>query len=383
VENNVIPFNQPFSSEVELAYIKTALESNHLSGDGQFTKNCNQWLVEKTSAGKAMLTTSCTHALEMSALLLGIQPGDEVIVPSYTFVSTANAFVLRGASPVFIDVRPDTLNINEKLIEKQISDLTKAIIVVHYAGVGCEMDEITRIAQKHNLPVIEDNAQGLMGEYRRKPLGSFGTFAAQSFHETKNLHCGEGGALLINEPRFFDRAEILREKGTNRNRFFRGQVDKYTWVDIGSSYLPSEILAAFLWAQFQNFSDIYMKRAQIWENYYNLLKPWADENGIGLPTIPGHCEQTYHLFYLMLPSLQQRHAFIEHLKTENINAVFHYQALHLSEMGKRYGGKPGTLPVSEKASDCLVRLPFYYALTEEHQERVVSTVTRFRVRGDN
>lgn len=373
----LIPFNKPYLSGKEFDYMRAAVDAGHLSGDGQFTKLCNPWLEKLTGARKAVLTTSCTHALEMSALLLNIQPGDEVILPSFTFVSTANAFVLRGAKPVFVDVRADTLNIDETQIEAKITRRTKAIVPVHYGGVGCEMDAIMDIAKRHKLAVVEDNAQGLFGKYRGKPLGSFGAFAAQSFHETKNVQCGEGGALLINDAEQIERAEIIREKGTNRSRFFRGQVDKYTWVDLGSSYLPSELLAAYLWAQFESAEDIQARRREIWQNYYAHLESWASKNGVMLPSIPVHCEQAYHLFYVILPSLQHQQAFIAHLKEREVNAVFHYQSLHLSDMGQRYGGKAGDCPVTEHVSESLVRLPFYYELTEDLQEQVVDAVLDF------
>ncbi len=373
----LIPFNKPYLSGKEFDYMREAVDAGHLSGDGKFTKLCNPWLEKLTGARKALLTTSCTHALEMSALLLNIQPGDEVILPSFTFVSTANAFVLRGAKPIFVDVRPDTLNIDETQVEAKITTRTRAIVPVHYGGVGCEMDAITDIAQRNKLAIVEDNAQGLFGKYRGRPLGSFGAFAAQSFHETKNVQCGEGGALLINNAEQIERAEIIREKGTNRSRFFRGQVDKYTWVDLGSSYLPSELLAAYLWAQFESAQDIQIRRREIWQNYYAHLESWATKNGVTLPSIPAHCEQSYHLFYVILPSLQHQQAFIAHLKQREVNAVFHYQSLHLSDMGQRYGGKLGDFPVTERVSECLVRLPFYYELTEDLQEQVVNAVLEF------
>jgi dTDP-4-amino-4,6-dideoxygalactose transaminase len=328
---------------------------------------------------KVLLTTSCTHALEMAALLLGIQPGDEVIIPSFTFVSTVNAFVLRGAQPVFIDIRPDTLNLNETQLEKLITPRTKAVVPVHYAGVGCEMDTILEMADHHQLAVVEDNAQGLFGKYKDKYLGTFGTFATQSFHETKNFTCGEGGALLINDAQHIERAEILREKGTNRSRFFRGQVDKYTWVDIGSSYLPSDILAAFLYAQLEGRQQIQNKRRQVWDYYHEHLRDWAQAHEIQLPTVPAHCEQTYHMFYMLLPSLAQRDALIAHLRARGINSVFHYLPLHLSDMGQQFGGQPGDCPVTESVSDRLLRLPFYNELTEIDQAYVVTAITEFNL----
>ncbi|MFN3981620.1 MAG: dTDP-4-amino-4,6-dideoxygalactose transaminase, partial [Caldilinea sp.] len=328
---------------------------------------------------KALLTTSCTDALEMAALLLQLQPGDEVIVPSFTFVSTANAFVLHGARPVFIDIRPDTLNLDETQLERFISSRTRAIVPVHYAGVGCEMESICAIAANHDIAVVEDNAHGLFGKYRGQYLGTFGAFATQSFHETKNFICGEGGALLINDPVYSERAEIIREKGTNRSRFYRGQVDKYTWVDIGSSFLPSDLLAAFLFAQLEARTEIQTKRKRIWEYYWNHLDDWAPALGIRLPIIPEHCEQPYHMFYLLLPTLDDRQALIAHLKSCGILSVFHYLPLHLSEMGRRFGGKEGDCPVTEEMSDRLLRLPFYNDLTEADQSRVVSALKEFKL----
>ena len=354
-----IPFNKPSLAGREFEYIQDAISLGHISGDGNYTKKCSSLLEVELDVKKALLTTSCTHALEMAAILLDIRPRDEVIVPSFTFVSTVNAFILRGAKPVFVDIRHDTLNLNENRLESLITDKTKAIIVMHYAGVGCEMDSILDIAKKYNVPVIEDNAHGLFGKYNGRYLGTFGTFATQSFHETKNFSCGEGGALLINDKKFVERAEIIREKGTNRSRFFRGEIDKYTWVDIGSSYLPSELLAAFLYAQLEQHEMIQAKRKKIWENYYEHLDGWANENDIRLPTIPEYCEQPYHMFYLLMPTLEKRTIFIQHLKKYGISAVFHYLPLHLSKMGKKFGGKVGDCPVTENISDRLVRLPFY------------------------
>ena len=375
--NYRIPFNKPCMVGNELAYIAQAIQAGHISGDGKFTRQCHAWLESFLGVHKALLTTSCTHALEMAAFLLDIQPGDEVIIPSFTFVSTVNAFVIRGAHPVFIDIRPDTLNLDENQLERLITPRTRAIVVVHYAGVGCEMDKIMKIARQHGLPVIEDNAHGLFGKYRGQYLGTFGSQATQSFHETKNITCGEGGALLINDPRYSERAEILREKGTNRSRFFRGQVDKYTWVDLGSSYLPSEILSAYLFAQLENYKRIQTRRKMIWEYYQLYLAAWANANDIQLPTVPAHCEQPYHMFYLLLPSLEKRQALIEHLKANGILSVFHYLPLHLSDMGRQFGGKPGDCPVTEDISDRLLRLPFYYELTESEQSLVVETISDF------
>jgi dTDP-4-amino-4,6-dideoxygalactose transaminase len=352
----------------------------HLSGDGEFTHRCHKLLEETLGIPKALLTTSCTHALEMTALLLNLGPGDEVIVPSFTFVSTVNAFILRGAKPVFIDIRPDTLNVDERLLERLITPRTRAIYLVHYAGVACEMDSIMEIAGRHGVPVIEDNAHGLFAKYRGRYLGTFGCMATQSFHETKNFSCGEGGALLLNDPAYFDRAEILREKGTNRSLFYRGMVAKYTWVDVGSSFLPSEILAAVLWAQFEVREAIQERRRRIWQRYREALADWAEENGIGLPVVPDHCEQPYHMFYLILPTLEIRQAMIDHLKQRGILAVFHYLPLHLSDMGQRYGGRPGDCRVTERVSDQLLRLPLFSDLTESDQELVIEGVRSFAFR---
>ena len=372
-----IPFNVPSMAGNEQAYIMAALNDGHISGDGVFTKKCSRVLEESLGVPRALLTTSCTHALEMSAILLDIQPGDEVLAPAFTFVSTVNAFVLRGARPVFVDIRPDTLNIDETLIEGRITARTKAIVVVHYAGVGCEMDAIQAIADRHHLAVIEDNAHGLFGEYKGRYLGTFGCMATQSFHETKNFQCGEGGALLINEPGLIERAEIIREKGTNRSRFFRGQIDKYTWVDIGSSFLPSDMLAAFLYAQLEQRAEIQATRAAIWGRYQQGLAEWADSMAVRLPVVPEHCAQSYHMFYLLLPSLAARQALIAHLKARSILAVFHYLPLHLSDMGLHFGGQPGDCPVTEDLSDRLLRLPFYNTLTEADQMDVIAAVTSF------
>jgi dTDP-4-amino-4,6-dideoxygalactose transaminase len=348
-----------------------------LSGDGSFTHKCHALLEQILGIPKALLTTSCTHALEMAALLLDIKPGDEVIIPSFTFVSTVNAFVLRGAYPVFIDIRPDTLNLDETKLEQLIAPRTKAIVPVHYAGIGCEMEAILEIAGRHGIAVVEDNAHGLLGKYKGQYLGTFGSLATQSFHETKNFTCGEGGALLINDPQYIERAEIIREKGTNRSRFYRGQVDKYTWVDIGSSYLPSGILAAFLYAQLEARQEIQDKRRQVWEYYYEHLQDWAEEHDIRLPIVPAHCEQAYHMFYLLMPSQEKRQALIDHLKKRNIFSVFHYLPLHLSQMGQRFGGKEGDCPVTEDASDRLLRLPFYNDLTEADQARAIASIREF------
>jgi len=373
----IVDFNQPALAGKELDYISQALERSHISGDGYFTKQCQALLEQVLGVPKVLLTTNCTHALEMAAFLLDIQPGDEVIVPSFTFVSTINAFVIRGAHPVFIDIRPDTLNLDEGQLERHITPRTRAILPVHYAGVGCEMDVILEVAHRYGIPVVEDNAHGLFGKYKGQYLGTFGCLATQSFHETKNITCGEGGAVLINDPQYIERAEIIREKGTNRSRFFRGQVDKYTWVDEGSSYLPSDILSAFLYAQLESWKDIQVKRKRIWEYYDQHLGSWADQNGVRLPFIPATCEQPYHMFYLLLPSLETRQALIAHLRAQGIISVFHYLPLHTSEMGRKMGGKPGDCPVTENISDCLVRLPFHNRLTENDQRLVVEAIQSF------
>lgn len=369
-----IPFNRPCLIGNEFNYIADALKAGHASGDGGYTKRCHALLEQTLGVPKVLLTTSCTHALEMAALLLNIQTDDEVIVPSFTFVTTINAFVLRGARPVFIDIRPDTLNLDETQLERLITSRTKAIVPVHYAGVGCEMDAILEIAGRYGVAVVEDNAHGLFGKYKGKYLGTFGCLATQSFHETKNFTCGEGGALLINDERYIERAEIIREKGTNRARFFRGQVDKYTWVDLGSSYLPSDILAAFLYAQLERRDDIQAARERVWKHYARRLEDWAAANEVALPFVPPYCEQPYHMFYLLLPSLEQRTALIAHLKGKGILSVFHYLPLHLSPMGRQWSYKEGDCPVTENVSDRLVRLPFFGELRAEDQERVCAAI---------
>jgi dTDP-4-amino-4,6-dideoxygalactose transaminase len=372
-----IPFNKPTLSGNEFQYVAEAIGLGHISGDGAFTKKCHKLLEEALGVPKVLLTTSCTHALEMAALILDIQPGDEVIVPSFTFVTSINSFVLRGAHPVFADIRPDTLNMDENQLERLITPRTRAIVPVHYAGVGCEMDTIMEIARRHDIPVVEDNAHGLFGSYKGQFLGTFGALATQSFHETKNFQCGEGGALLINDLQYAERAEIIREKGTNRSRFFRGQVDKYTWVDIGSSYLPSDLLAAFLYAQLESREVIQAKRQHIWTTYRDALDDWAQEFNVRLPVVPAHDEQPYHMFYILMPSLDQRQALIAHLKARGILAVFHYLPLHLSEMGLKFGGRPGDCPVTEDISDRLLRLPFYNDLTGSDQQAVVDALLDF------
>jgi dTDP-4-amino-4,6-dideoxygalactose transaminase len=374
-----IVFNRPCLVGKELEYMGKAIENGHISGDGEFTKKCHSLLETQLGCSKVLLTTSCTHALEMAALLLDIKPGDEVIVPSFTFVSTVNAFVLRGAIPRFIDCRPDTLNMDESKLEKLISKKTKVIIPVHYAGVGCEMDQITAIAQAKGIAIVEDNAHGLFGKYKGKYLGTFGTFATQSFHETKNFTSGEGGALLINDSQYIEQAEIIREKGTNRSRFFRGMVDKYSWVSIGSSYLPSDILAGFLYAQLEKWQKIQTKREHIWSFYNQNLKSWSHKEGVSLPFIPEGCEQSFHMFYLLLPNLETRSAMIKHLKEHGVDAVFHYLPLNLSDMGVQFGGKPGDCPITEKISDQLLRLPFFYDLSDNELEQVADAVTSFHI----
>jgi dTDP-4-amino-4,6-dideoxygalactose transaminase len=324
-----------------------------------------------------LLTTSCTHALEMAMLLVDLEPGDEVICPAFTFVSTANAVALRGARPVFVDVRADTLNLDERLVEAAITPRTRAVIVVHYAGVACEMDEISAVASRHGLRVIEDNAHGLFGKYKGRPLGSLGALSALSFHETKNLTCGEGGALLLNEPGLVDRAEIIREKGTNRSRFFRGEVDRYTWVDIGSSYLPSELLGAYLWAQLESAEAIQRRRHEIWDAYARELEAWACAAGVRLPIVPAHCAHPAHIFYLLMPTLERRTSLIQHLRQRQILAPFHYLPLHLSDVGRRYGGADGQCPVTEDVADRLVRLPLFYQLSSAEQARVIEAILEF------
>lgn len=372
-----IPFNRPCFAGNEQTYIAEAIANGQISGDGLFTRRCRELLEAELGVQRVLLTTSCTHALEMSALLLDIAPGDEVIVPAFTFVSTVNAFVLRGATPVFADIRPDTLNLDETQLERLITPRTRAVVPVHYAGVGCEMDAIGAIAARHNVAVVEDNAHGLFGRYRGKLLGTFGALATQSFHETKNFMCGEGGALLVNDPQYVERAEILREKGTNRSRFFRGQVDKYTWVDLGSSYLPSDLLAAFLYAQLEARDRIQAQRRRAWEYYAAELADWLPERGVRLPIVPEHCDQPYHMFYLLFPSLEERQAVIAHLKSRGILSVFHYLPLHLSDMGRQFGGQPGDCPVTERVSDQLLRLPLFNDITEQDQARVVAGLKEF------
>jgi dTDP-4-amino-4,6-dideoxygalactose transaminase len=371
-----VPFNRASLSGGELALMGEAVENGHISGDGPFTRRAEAALEAALGAPRVMLTTSCSHALELAALLLDVAPGDEVIVPTFTFPTTASAFVLRGATTVFADVRPDTLNLDEEQLPQLVTDRTRAVVPVHYAGVGCEMDAITRLAEERGIAVVEDNAHGLFGAYRGQALGTFGRFAAQSFHETKNVTCGEGGALVLNDAADVERAEIVREKGTDRKRFFRGQVDKYTWVDVGSSYVLSDLLAAFLAAQLEHRDAIQRARRQLWERYHEALREWCERVGARRPIVPPHCQQAYHVYYLLLPSTEFRTALIEHLRGEGILAVFHYLPLHLSRMGRRFG-RAGAYPVAEDASDRLLRLPFYTSMAEDEHEAVVGALETF------
>jgi dTDP-4-amino-4,6-dideoxygalactose transaminase len=373
-----IPFNKATLVGAELHYLEQAISGGHISGDGPFTRKCEELLAGELSAARVLLTTSCTHALEMAAFLLEIEPGDEVIVPSFTFVSTVNAFALRGARPVFADIRPDTLNLDEELLEGLITPRTRAIVPVHYAGVACEMDAILSIAGRYGIAVVEDNANGLFARYRGRYTGSFGPMAAQSFHETKNFTCGEGGALVINDASLVERALVLRDKGTNRNRFFRGQVDKYTWVDLGSSYIASDLLAAFLYAQLEERQQIQCARERIWRRYCNGLTSWAQENGVRLPIVPADCAQSYHMFYLLLPSPERRQELIAHLKQRGILAVFHYVPLHRSEMGAKLSAGKNQCPVTVDVSERLLRLPFYNSLSESEQNEVIEAVLEFK-----
>ncbi len=378
MENSKIPFNKPFIVGKELYYIAQAVQNGHLSGDGPFTKKCNAWLEEHFNAKKVLLTHSCTAALEMAAILCDIKPGDEFIVPSYTFVSTVNAFVLRGGIPKFIDIRSDTMNMDEKLVEAAITPKTKVIVPVHYAGVGCDMDAIMDIAQRHNLLVVEDAAQGVCATYKNKYLGTIGHLGCYSFHETKNFICGEGGALVVNDERFFERSEIIREKGTNRSQFFRGMVDKYTWVDIGSSYLPSEMIVAFLYAQLEESDKITEKRLSIWNAYHKGLM-WLEESGmLRRPIIPTECGHNAHMYYILLKDLDERTRLIKYLKERDIHPVFHYVPLHNSPKGiELSGGKAPSLPLTEEYSDRLLRLPCYYELTFEQVRGICKVIEEF------
>lgn len=367
---HTIPFNRPYATGKELVYQGEAIGNSHLSGDGVFTKRCHQWIEQRTGCAKALLTHSCTSALDMAALLLELRCGDEVIMPSFTFVSTANAFVLRGAVPVFVDIREDTLNLDEGLIEAAITPRTRAIAPVHYAGVSCEMDSITAIAKRHNLAVIEDAAQGVMATYRGRALGAIGDLGTFSFHETKNIICGEGGALLVNDPAMVSRAEIIREKGTDRARFFRGEVDKYTWHDLGSSFLPSEIIAAFLWAQFEEAERITRERLAIWDRYHAMLAPLEQSNLLRRPIIPTECEHNGHIYYVLLAPGIDRQAVLRKLKHNGIGAVFHYVPLHSAPAGQRFGRADGGLQLTISLSERLIRLPMWLGLNEDQQQWV-------------
>ncbi len=374
-----IPYNKPAVVGDEMAYMQDAIARGRISGDGEYSKRCHALLREMLGATKVLLTTNCTHALDMTGLLLDLKPGDEVILPSFTFVSTANAYALRGARPVFADIRPDTLNLDEARLESLVTPRTRAIVPVHYAGVGCEMDAILDIARRHNLEVIEDNAHGLLGTWRGRLLGSFGSMSTLSFHETKNFTCGEGGALVINGDRgdrFAERAEIVREKGTNRAKFFRGEVDRYTWVDLGSSFLPSDLLAAYLLAQLEKRQQVQARRLAQWDRYREELAEWASEHGVRLPIVPPHCVHPAHIFYLLFPGLDARQRFIDHLKERRILAVSHYVPLNISEHGRKLGGVQ-SCPVSEDIADRLVRLPLYYDLSADEQSRVIEAVRSF------
>ncbi len=376
----MISFNVPPYVGTEEKYISDAIASRKICGDGKYTKMCNKWIEEKTGIEKALLTTSCTHATEMAALLSNIQLGDEVIMPSFTFVSTADAFVLRGAKCVFVDIRPDTMNINEKLIEEAITEKTKAIVPVHYAGVSCEMDEIMRVAKKHNLLVIEDAAQGIMSSYKGQALGTIGDFGCYSFHETKNYSMGEGGAILIKHIKDVSLAEIIREKGTNRSQFFRGEIDKYSWVEAGSSYLPSELNAAYLWAQLQKANEIYEDRMKSWSTYYNSLIELQNMEAIEIPTIPNECEHNAHMFYIKVKNLAERTKMISYLKSNDVGAVFHYVPLHSSKAGVKYGEFHGEDIYTTKESERLIRLPMYYGLGD-NVSKVIDVVNSYYTKG--
>ncbi|MGN0674098.1 MAG: dTDP-4-amino-4,6-dideoxygalactose transaminase [Anaerovoracaceae bacterium] len=373
----MIPFNRPPYVGTEPEYMMKAISNRKICGDGEFTKKCNAWIEEKTGTSKALLTTSCTQALEMAALLTDIEPGDEVIMPSFTFVSTANAFVMRGAKLVFVDIRPDTQNIDEKLIENAITDRTKAIVPVHYAGVGCEMDTILEIGRKHGIRIVEDAAQGVMSTYKGRGLGSLGDFGCYSFHETKNYSMGEGGAILIRNEADIERAEIVREKGTDRSRFLRGQVDKYTWVDCGSSYLPSDINAAYLWAQLEEADKINQNRLASWNMYYESLKPLEEKGILQLPYIPAECEHNAHMFYIKTGSLEERTALTAYLKDAGVGSAFHYVPLHSAPAGARFGVMAGEDRYTTNTYERLLRLPMYYGLTEEEIEKACKIISNF------
>ena len=373
-----IPFNTPTVTDGDIALVKEAIANLHISGTGPFTKWCEAEIQHRLGAPRALLTTSCTHALEMSALLCRLQPGDEVIVPAFTFVTSASAFALFGARPVFVDVQDDTLNLDPALVEQAISSRTKAIVVVHYGGIAADIERLAAIADRHGLILVEDNAHGLFHKWKGRHLGTFGAMATHSFHETKNVTCGEGGALVVNDESLVERAEILREKGTDRSRFLRGQVDKYTWVDIGSSWIPSDMLAAILAGQLSRFESISAARLHIFDRYATELAGWADGYGVRLPIVPEGNEHTAHLFSLRFDRGEQRDRFISHMKERGISAVFHYQPLHLSTIGRRFGGREGQCPVTEKAGDCLVRLPLYVSLSDAQQDEVVAGILEFR-----
>lgn len=374
-----IPFNRPCLTGNEYKYIAQAIANGHASGDGPFTRKCHELLEKELAVPRVLLTTSCTHALEMAALLLNCGPQDEIIVPSFTFVSTANAFALHGARLVFADIRPDTLNLDESQLESLITPRTKAIVAVHYAGVSCDLDPILAVAARRGIPVVEDNAHGLFSRYKGRYTGTFGCLAAQSFHETKNFTCGEGGALIINDQALIERALVIREKGTDRTRFFRGEVDKYTWVDLGSSYLPSDLLAAFLFAQLEARAQVQEKRRQVWQRYYAALADWAENNNVKLPIVPPDCEQAYHMFYMLLPSAEFRSVLIDHLKSRSILSVFHYTPLHRSEAGQRVAARASHCPVTDDLSERLLRLPFYNDLSEADQALVTDGIVGLRV----
>lgn len=373
----MISFNQPPVVGGEEEYIDDAIKSRKISGDGKYTKLCNRWLEQSTGAKKVLLTTSCTHALEMAALLLDLREGDEVIMPSFTFVSTADAFIMRGAKAVFVDIRPDTMNIDEKLIESAITEKTKAIVPVHYAGVSCEMDTINDIARRHGIKVVEDAAQGVMSTYKGKALGTLGHYGCYSFHETKNLSMGEGGAILLSDEHEIERAEIIREKGTNRSKFFRGEIDKYTWVSLGSSYLPSELNAAYLYAQLQKCQSVYDDRMRNWNMYYEMLKPLRDRGVIELPVIPEGCVHNAHMFYIKAKDLEVRTKLISYLKSNGIDAVFHYIPLHSSPAGIKYGSFAGDDNYTTKESERLIRLPLYYGLKSDQVEFICEKIGGF------
>jgi dTDP-4-amino-4,6-dideoxygalactose transaminase len=372
-----IPFNRADLWGAELQFVNEAVAHGHISGDGPFGRRCEELLEGTLGVERVLLTSSCSHALDMSALLLDVGPEDEVIVPAFTFVTTASAFALRGARIVFADIRPDTLNIDEEALPDLVTDRTRAVAAMHYAGVACELDELVALANERELALVEDNAHGLFGTYRGRPLGTFGVLATQSFHETKNITCGEGGALLVNDPGLVDRAEIVRDKGTDRKHFFRGLVDKYTWVDLGSSYVLSDLQAAFLAAQLEARDAVQAARAGVWQRYWEGLGEWADLSGVRLPVVPEHCEQAFHMFYVLMPSLDDRTRLIERLRAKGILSVFHYLPLNLSTVGRRHGGRPGQCPVAEDLSDRLLRLPFYASLTPALQAEVIEEIVSF------